>query len=369
MIFKSYFKLFKKNIKTFLIYFGIYTFLFLLFLENKPNNTQFEEKKADILIENKDNGERSKKFVEYLKETQNVSETDLPLDVIKTKIFKSEYDVYIRINEKFDENLKEKKQAVTIIGDEKSPYFHFFKIEADKYLNFQSSAINSNVDDAEVIKTLNKKIEVNILNTEIYEKEISKNTIQNAFKVLGYVILGATTAVITNIQSSFSDEEIQKKLKLAPVSQTRVLLEQYLAQIVVSLLISVPFLLLIKFKIPKEMFNGIYINLFISVIIYGFTTVSIATLFIAITNDKQVLSGLISVVSLITAFISGIFLPEEFIPKQILAASKFFPARYFVEFVSNPATTNLIKFIGIQLIFIIFYLSSGILVKKIKDRV
>lgn len=368
MIFKNYFKLFKKNLKTFFIYFGIFAFLFIILSSEKPNNTTFEEKKANILVENKDNKEKSKNFVEYLRETQNVTETNLPVDSIKTKIFRGEYDVYIKINENFYENLKNKKEAVTVIGDYRSPEFHFLKIEVDKYLNYQSSAINSNVEDFEVTNTLKNKINVNILNNKVYQKELSKTAIQNTFKILGYVILGVTTSVITNIQNLFSDEEIQKKLNISPYSQTRILIEQYFAQILISILISIPFLLLIKFKLQKELLNENSINLFLSVIIYGFTTVSMSTLFIAITNEKQVLNGLISIVSLTTAFISGIFLPEQFIPKYILAISKFFPTRYFVEFVSHSTNENLIKFIAIQLIFILFFLSSGILIKKLKDR-
>lgn len=367
MIFKNYLKLMKKNLNSFLIFFGVFIFLFIMFSKN-TTQVKFEEVKLDILVNNLDKGERSKSLVEYLKKTQNVTEKKVSDDEAKTLIFKRKYNAYLTIYENFESNLNEGKNAASLIGDDTKPSFIFFKIDLDKFINFQKAAITSNTSDEEVMRTIENKIDVKIADSNVYNENTVHQKYLALFGILGYAILGATLSVVINVEVSFSDENIKRRLSLAPVSPLKMVLQQYLAQICISLGVSFLFLIIIKILSPDVMNHINILNTSLAVIMYGFATISIGNMLVALTSSKQVLNGLVSIVSLVVSFLSGIFIPEDILPKVVLTISKIFPTRYFLDFLKDTNTANLIKFSAIQLLFIAFFLSTGILIKRMKNR-
>lgn len=365
MFFKYYLKLVQKNMKSSMLYFLLFIILSSIFMKNS-GEIKYEETKLDIVVNNKSNDELSKKFVDYLKNKENVTEKKLTQQEAKTLILKNVYLSYIEIDENFEENLKNDKKAIKIIGDETSHYFIGFKINIEKYINYLNVALKENKDYKEVENTINTKINVNIPNESEYNKINIKDKYNITFYYLGYSLLSTILFIISNIEIDFSNKELKKRLSISPLSDLKIIFEKYLAQILTAILFTILYLIFVNYKIGKyyKITDLLLIN--ISVIIHSLCIVSIANAIFNITSNKKLLNGLINILTLIVSFVSGIFIPEKFLPKSIKAIANFFPTRYYINFINDVSIKNLISFTATQILFIIFFLSVSILIKRYK---
>ena len=328
MIFKNYMKIFIKNIKAVLFSFIIFMVMLIIFTSSKDNNVEFKHMKLDLMINDEDKSEESKALINYLKEKHNVKEEKITESEAKKQIVEDKIIAYMVINKDFKQNLLNNKKAISILAPTKTSYITFLKIDLKSYLNYTLSAINSNVDQQEVINTLKKEIDVKIIDTKLYNQEKGKEAFNTTFLILSYIVFMSIISIIINIDAEFKKESLLKRMALSPYSQKSQTLQQFLAQVIISILISSFYLAVsisrVNEEIPKT--NLVYMSL--AVFIFSFTAISLGQLLVSISKDVKVVNGVNSAFTLIMAFSSGVFLPMKFLPQGLINVSKFMP-QYF----------------------------------------
>ena len=118
-------------------------------------------------------------------------------------------------------------------------YITFLKIDLKSYLNYTLSAINSNVDQQEVINTLKKEIDVKIIDTKLYNQEQGQEAFNTTFLILSYIVFTSIISIIINIDAEFKKESLLKRMALSPYSQKSQTLQQFLAQVIILSLIHI----------------------------------------------------------------------------------------------------------------------------------
>ena len=366
MIFKNYMKIFIKNIKAVLFSFIIFMVMLIIFTSSKDNNVEFKPMKLDLMINDEDKSEESKALINYLKEKHNVKEEKITESEAKKQIVEDKIIAYIVINKDFKQNLLNNKKAISILAPTKTSYITFLKIDLKSYLNYTLSAINSNVDQQEVINTLKKEIDVKIIDTKLYNQEKGKEAFNTTFLILSYIVFMSIISIIINIDAEFKRESLLKRMALSPYSQKSQTLQQFLAQIIISILISSFYLAVsisrVNEEIPKT--NLVYMSL--AVFIFSFTAISLGQLLVSISKDVKVVNGVNSAFTLIMAFSSGVFLPMKFLPQGLINVSKFMPQYYFVKFLEEINFEKFLLFVASQVVFIVFYTLLGIFIKRYK---
>ena len=86
--------------------------------------------------------------------------------------------------------------------------------------------------------------------------------------------------------------------------------------------------------------------------------------------SSDLINGISTVASLGTAFISGVFVPQEFLGAKVLAVAKFFPTYYFVT-INNMKITSFgdVSYeLFMQVLFGIAFLSIGLYFSRVKQR-
>lgn len=366
MIFKNYMKIFIKNIKAVLFSFIIFMVMLIIFTSSKDNNVEFKPMKLDLMINDEDKSEESKALINYLKEKHNVKEEKITESEARKQIVEDKIIAYIVINKDFKQNLLNNKKAISILAPTKTSYITFLKIDLKSYLNYTLSAINSNVDQQEVINTLKKEIDVKIIDTKLYNQEKGKEAFKTTFLILSYIVFMSIISIIINIDAEFKKESLLKRMALSPYSQKSQTLQQFLAQIIISILISSFYLVVSISRVNEEIAKIDLVYMSLAVFIFSFTAISLGQLFVSISKDVKVVNGVNSAFTLIMAFSSGVFLPMKFLPQALINVSKFMPQYYFVKFLEEINFEKFLLFVASQVVFIVFYTLLGIFIKRYK---
>jgi len=109
---------------------------------------------------------------------------------------------------------------------------------------------------------------------------------------------------------------------------------------------------------------------------YNFTSYIIIAIYLTflinnLTRNRFVINGISTVVSLGTSFISGVFVPQEFLSEKALTVAKFFPTYYFVR-INERSINSLIDMrydILMQVMFGVVFLLMGLYFSKVKQKV
>ncbi|WP_265450598.1 ABC transporter permease, partial [Clostridium sp. cpc1] len=164
----------------------------------------------------------------------------------------------------------------------------------------------------------------------------------------------------------FRDENIQSRRKISSKKFLQFNKEMYLGQLILASMITLVFILgsiLLKGKYIGEVNFGKYV---INTIVFSFSILCLTFLINNITKNKFIINALSTVLSLGTAFISGVMVPQEFLGEKTLMIAKFFPTYYFVKINEMRVNSFLdMKFeIFMQLLFAVVFLLMGLYFSK-----
>lgn len=366
MIFKNYLKICFKNIKTILFSFMIFMLLLIIFTSQSSKETEFKAMKLDIMINDQDKSEDSKAFINYIKEKHNVTEGQITEDEAKKQIVENKITAFIEIKKDFKQNLLNDKKAISLLASTKTAYITFLKIDLNKYMNYTLAGYNSNVDQKEVIDTLNKEIDVKIVDTKLYNQEESNEAFAASFAILSYVVFMDVISIIINIDSEFKKESLLKRMGLSPYSQKSQMLQQFAAQIIIAVFISAIYISIVLLRINLDMSKANIIYTILAVLVFSFTAISLGQLFVSLSKNVKVINGINAAFTLVMAFSSGVFFPVRLLPQGVVNLSKFMPQYYFIHFLQNINSEQFLIFIGSQAVFIIFYLLLAVFIKNYK---
>lgn len=366
MIFKNYMKLFLKNIKFLIISFSIFFVMLIIFSNPKNRLTEFKAVKLDITINDEDKSEESKNLINYLKEKHNVKEEKIDEENAKKKVFDSEITGYLEIKKDFKEKLKNGEKPVSLIASTKDASITFFKIDLEKYLNYTLAGINSNVSKAEVEKTLKNEVDVKIVDSNIYAQNKNKDLYHFTFGMLSYIVFICIVSILANIEATFKNENLQKRMALAPYSQQSQTMQQFLAQTLIAIVLTTILIIGTTFSVGSVVPKDKILYLFAGVFLFSFTAVAVVQLMVSITKNVKVIGGVSSAFGMIMGFSSGVFLPMQILPKGVVLFSKFMPQYYLIKFFEDVNFNSFLTLLLSQIIFISFYTLLAIGIKKYK---
>ena len=358
-MFKQYLKLFIKKINKFVIPLIIYIVLFFIFSKNQQTNN-ISEINLKLVVNDLDNSKSSKKFIEKLKENNTVILKNLSLNEAKKQVFENKISAFIEIKKDLDENLKNKKAPINVISDEKNINFVYLELEINKYFAYKRTILQENKSDEKINEILKNETNIKFVDKN---KDI-KNSYKEPFMFASYMILLITLNTLISLQSSFKESTL-KRIKISALSDTKFILQQNFSKIIISTFISLVFIIFLKIFF-KNLDQTKFLLLSLSLILFSYTACSLSTFLTSITNDKKFLQNLSSIFTLILGFISGVFIDKNYLPKIVINISRFLPQVYINDFLEETTLSSFFFFVFIQMLFIVFFLSLSILIRRKK---
>lgn len=352
----------------------MYSCIFLLtsFIFSSNGRTtvsEFKETSLTLNIIDKDNSELSKNLIQYLKTKNKVIETtslqnlneDEIIRKIKKEISLEEIDAGIIINNNLEDKLLEGTDCITCLKDERNTSSLYIDMQIQKFLLF-ANAVKS-AENKFNFEKIHRALEESIQVVKVPSK--TNTGAGSWFKLFFNMFAWFSFSIILNVVgwAIFLLEKPMIKIRndISPVSTLRFSIENFAAQLTVVfcfLFAVIGAAVLLNLKnisgIPLPIYS-------LNCVIYAAVILSMTFMLNAILKQGSVLGIVGTVLPLALAFISGVFMPAEFISPSILRIAKFFPTFYFVQ--ANEFTYSFFKIdwrnIGMLVLFFVLYFSAG----------
>lgn len=371
VVYKNFLRLVGTKKSMVIMYSAIFLFTGFIFSSgSKESVTEFSERALDLQVVDNDNSELSRNLIQYLKiknrvsentALQNVSEDEI-LQTMKKEISLGNIDAGIIIQKDMEEKIADGKNCVTSFKDDRNQSAFYIDMQIQKFLLF-ADALKSAEDTVNFDK-LQTALSEDISVQKIASKESS--AAGEWFKYFFNVFAWFSFSLVLNIVGwalfVLKRPTIKMRNAVSPVSTIRFSLENFAAQFTVVLCILAGIIGVIVL-VKRNTLAGV------PILVYGFNSViylavvlSIAFLFNAVLKKSSVLGIVGTVLPLALAFISGAFMPAEFISPAILRIAKLFPTYYYIQANENTFSFSVIdwKNIGMLFIFLLVYIAVGI---------
>lgn len=375
-IFKTYWKIVKKNIGIIILY----TVMLLVFgtmnLKANKNSFEFISSKPDIIIVNNSSGIITDNLISYLKTNANVKNITDENDIDDAVFFRdANYVIYIP--KEFENKIENGKEFNIDIKTNNSYDSYIASELLNKYLDVFSKYMNLYNDKILAIQkldnTLNKKASV------VIESKTNLNSKTSLFyNFSSYSIMAIVIYIICLVLSSFNDEKISKRTNVSGMSYKTFNNYLYISSFTFTFIIFIVYLIL-SFLILKSSIlniNGILYSL--NMFIFFIVSFTMAILISNLVKSKGAISGVVNVISLGSAFLCGAFIPVKYMPSFALKIAHIFPTFYFIdnnEYIASLQNFDkasyefVLKNFIIMIVFIIFFLILNTLVTRFKRKV
>lgn len=375
-IFKTYWKIVKKNIGIIILY----TVMLLVFgtmnLKANKNSFEFISSKPDIIIVNNSSGIITDNLISYLKTNANVKNITDENDIDDAVFFRdANYVIYIP--KEFENKIENGKEFNIDIKTNNSYDSYIASELLNKYLDVFSKYMNLYNDKTLAIQkldnTLNKKASV------VIENKTNLNSRTSLFyNFSSYSIMAIVIYIICLVLSSFNDEKISKRTSVSGMNYKTFNNYLYISSFTFTFIIFIVYLIL-SFLILKSSIlniNGILysLNMFIFFIVSFIMAILISNL----VKSKGAISGVVNVISLGSAFLCGAFIPVKYMPSFALKIAHIFPTFYFIdnnEYIASLQNFDkssyefVLKNFIIMIIFVMIFLILNSLVTRFKRKV
>ena len=375
-IFKTYWKIVKKNIGIIILY----TVMLLVFgtmnLKANKNSFEFISSKPDIIIVNNSSGIITDNLISYLKTNANVKNITDDNDIDDAVFFRdANYVIYIP--KEFENKIENGKEFNIDIKTNNSYDSYIASELLNRYLDVFSKYMNLYNDKILAIQkldnTLNKKADV------VIENKTSLNSKTSLFyNFSSYSIMAIVIYIICLVLSSFNDEKISKRTNVSGINYKTFNNYLYISSFTFTFIIFIVYLIL-SFLILKSSIlniNGILYGL--NMFIFFIVSFTMAILISNLVKSKGAISGVVNVISLGSAFLCGAFIPVKYMPSFALKIAHIFPTFYFIdnnEYIASLQNFDkasyefVLKNFIIMIVFIIFFLILNTLVTRFKRKV
>ena len=375
-IFKTYWKIVKKNIGIIILY----TVMLLVFgtmnLKANKNSFEFISSKPDIIIVNNSSGIITDNLISYLKTNANVKNITNEND-IDDAIFFRDANYVIYIPKEFENKIENGKEFNIDIKTNNSYDSYIASELLNRYLDVFSKYMNLYNDKILAIQkldnTLNKKASV------VIESKTNLNSKTSLFyNFSSYSIMAIVIYIICLVLSSFNDEKISKRTNVSGMNYKTFNNYLYISSFTFTFIIFIVYLIL-SFLILKSSIlniNGILYSL--NMFIFFIVSFTMAILISNLVKSKGAISGVVNVISLGSAFLCGAFIPVKYMPSFALKIAHIFPTFYFIdnnEYIASLQNFDkasyefVLKNFIIMIVFIIFFLILNTLVTRFKRKV
>lgn len=338
---------------------------------NAQKETAFIETKLDIGIVDNSNSKLSNNLIDYLGKKNNIIDISSNEKYIREQIFLQTADAVIIILKDFEEKVVNKEESIELYKDDRNIASYQIQNQVNKFISFANATYeNGKFDLSNVNDALNESINVNLAKSNNNINQKINIWFKFYFNFTSYIILAIYISVIGFVMTDFIDKEVETRRKISSIKFLKFNKEIYLGQLTIASFLTSIFILgsiVLKGKYIGEVDFSKYV---INTIVFSFSALCLVFLINNATNNKFVISGLSTVLSLGTSFISGVMVPQEFLGEKVLTIAKFFPTYYFVKINETDIRSLLdVKYeIFMQLLFAMAFLLVGLYFSKVRQK-
>ena len=350
-VFKLCMKIIKKSMPSMMIYIVIFLAILTLYASASTNNPQtgFSEAKTKIAFIS----EESTPLVNGLK--QELSKTSVFVNIadntekLQDALYFRDVEYIIRIPNGFTDSFMRGEPLPiekTIVPNSISS--EFMDININRYLNTARLYVKytKNITPQEVTEHVKKDLSKN---TAVDLKSIGHTSANNHyasnyFNYLAYILFSVLIMGISSIMQVFNNLDLQRRNFCSPIRAGSINFQFMLANFAFSLACWA-IMIVLYFLIDGK--NAFYPNTFyylLNSFVFTLCGSSISYLIGNLIKGRSAISAVCNVVTLGPCFISGVFVPQEFLGTTVLKIASFTPTYWYVKANSQISTLTNFSF-------------------------
>lgn len=339
-VYKAYFKIIKKNIGQLSIYLIIFLLFAIIFgkVSTSPKDTDFESTKVNISIINKDeNSKLISGLTDYLKENANIVDVGTSKEDLQDALFFREAEYIITIPKGFTKEILKGNKDIniekTVIPNSTSEIYMDNLI--NRYLNtvkMYTSTID-NISQAKLVSNVNKDLShTTDVKIKTYDNDYSNNaSCANYYNFFAYSMFAVLILGISLVMISFNNKDLKRRNLASSLSMKNMNIQMVFANITYALVVWFVMIIasFIMFKNYMFTINGLLslLNSFV----FTLAALSISILISNLVTSRNALSAVVNVIALGSCFISGVFVPQQYLGDTVLSIAKFNPTYWYVK--------------------------------------
>ena len=388
IVFKTFWRIMKRYWWIVFIYVAILTSLSVINLKTAPV-ADFVDTKPEITIVSQDSSDLAtkpftKNFLNYL--SKNTKIVNLKESETTDALFYQEISMILYLPKDLESKILS-GQKVTLDYRTSGNYTaelsknlikRYFELQRTEILESKnSSKEQSNIpskDSEKIISNLNQRLDQSPTVRLASKNATNLSKIAAFFNFASYTIMAIILYVTCFINASFNKSPVKKRtmvssLQLKKYNFSLLLANSIFAFSVFALLTTLSF-----FVLGNIVLTPFFIYEILNILLYTLAALTLAELVSTFNLSRDAVSGVVNLLSLAPAFLSGAFVPTYFLPSFVLTIAHIFPTYWFIdtnnkittltEFNFNSFLTIIPNLLILVLFSIIFIVANLVLSKK-----
>lgn len=376
-VFNCYMKIAKKNIGTIIMYFVIFVVISILMLmvnSGDSDSSSFSVSKLYVGLVDRDKSEVSENINRYLSKLHDVEVMEDDLSQLQEKMYYFKKDVIIQIPEGFSEKFITGDAVIDVTQQPGAYDYMYIESQINDLLN---RVIKYNIAGYTLDESFRKASDIK--ESKVSLVDINGNGGQMAsfvymFRYFPYISIAILGNVLGLIVCSFRKREIKNRINASVISLRRQSAEEFLAFVVIGVLIWLAFIIIVLVIDGKELMENKNIFYYIlNSLVVTLLSLSIAFLTGTIVKKADTVNMIITPVSLFMSFLGGIFVPLEVLNSVIRKVARFVPVYWYEEIndtlsgyagLPGHVVKEFWTGIGIQLLFTLMFIALTLAISK-----
>ena len=388
IVFKTFWRIMKRYWWIVFIYVAILTSLSVINLNAAPV-TDFVDTKPEITIVSQDSSDLgtkpfTKNFLDYL--SKNTKIINLKESEITDALFYQKISMILYLPEDLESKILS-GQKVTLDYRTSGNYTaELSKNLIKRYFELQRTEIleskNSSKEQSNFLSENSEKI-ISRLNQRLDQSPTVRLASKNAtnlskiaafFNFASYTIMAIILYVTCFINASFNKSSVKKRTMVSSLHLKKYNFSLLLANSIFAFSVFALLTTLSFFVLGNIVLTPFFIFEILNILLYTLAALTLAELVSTFNLSRDAVSGVVNLLSLAPAFLSGAFVPTYFLPSFVLTIAHIFPTYWFIdtnnkittltEFNFNSFLTILPNLLVLALFSVIFIVANLVLSKK-----
>ena len=388
IVFKTFWRIMKRYWWIVFIYVAILTSLSVINLKTAPV-TNFVDSKPEITIVSQDSSDLTtkpftKNFLDYL--SKNTKIIDLKESETTDALFYQKISMILYLPEDLESKIIS-GQKITLDYRTSGNYTaelsknlikRYFELQRTEIFESKnSSKEQSNIlseDSEKIISRLNQKLDQSPTVRLASKNATNLSKIAAFFNFASYTIMAIILYVTCFINASFNKSPVKKRTMVSSLHLKKYNFSLLLANSIFAFSVFVLLTTLSFFVLGDIVLTPFFIFKILNILLYTLAALTLAELVSTFNLSRDAVSGVVNLLSLAPAFLSGAFVPTYFLPSFVLTIAHIFPTYWFIDTNNKIATMTELNFSSfltilpnlLVLVFfsIIFIIGNLILAKK-----
>ena len=388
IVFKTFWRIMKRYWWIVLIYVAILTSLSVINLKTAPV-TDFVDTKPEITIVSQDPSDLAtkpftKNFLNYL--SKNTKIIDLKESETTDALFYQKISMILYLPEDLESKIIS-GQKITLDYRTSGNYTaelsknlikRYFELQRTEIFESKnSSKEQSNIlseDSEKIISSLNQRLDQSPTVRLASKNATNLSKIAAFFNFASYTIMAIILYVTCFINASFNKSTVKKRTMVSSLHLKKYNFSLLLANSIFAFSVFALLTTLSFFVLGNIVLTPFFIFEILNILLYTLAALTLAELVSTFNLSRDAVSGVVNLLSLAPAFLSGAFVPTYFLPSFVLTIAHIFPTYWFIdtnnkittltEFNFNSFLTILPNLLVLVLFSIIFIVANLVLSKK-----